>query len=223
MIQIAFDIDGTVFDCSDILVPAFADGIKNFAEENPLKNIKVPEHSAIVATLGMPTDLIFETLFPQLSKNDCLQINYLCVHQLAVMVKAGGGFLYDGVVDVFNELSRAGYKLVIASNGKLEYIEAILQYYNLLNLVQRPIVVLNETITSKGLILKEYIAHFSGSTIMIGDRSSDIDAAAFNSVPFIGCVYGHAGNTEISGAKYIVHNFYEIPSAIKEIIKQEKL
>ncbi len=53
--------------------------------------------------------------------------------------------------------------------------------------------------------------------IMIGDRLSDLNAAKANETHFIGCAFGHAGDEEFKGEKYIVHSVNELENAIKQI------
>jgi phosphoglycolate phosphatase-like HAD superfamily hydrolase len=49
--------------------------------------------------------------------------------------------------------------------------------------------------------------------IMVGDRASDRAAARENGVPFIGCAFGHAGDEEIAGERWIAPPVFRIPGS----------
>lgn len=217
MLQIAFDVDGTLFDCAPILVPAFEDGIRAFCKTHPELQIAVPSHDTIVATLGMPTDQIFESLFPELTKVQALEINERCLQKLIQRIQKGEGTLYPGVQALFQNLA-SQHRLVIASNGKRHYIEAILDYYGLIAHVSKPLHVLDKGHLSKVDILGSYVKSFEGQTIMVGDRLSDLEAAEQNGVPFIACAYGHAGSSEIEGVARKASSVAEIQTHIDKIL-----
>ncbi|MFH0975766.1 MAG: HAD hydrolase-like protein [Spirochaetota bacterium] len=220
MTCLAFDIDGTIFDCGDIIVEAFERTIAIMIERNP-KDIKMPSREEIISTLGIPTDAIFQKLFPYLETIEQKQMTDLCTDVLAEMINNGGGYIYENAYPTIEKFHKEGYRLFAASNGKLEYIEAILHTSGLAGFFIKPIIVLNEIITNKTGILKQYKDKISGHDlfIMIGDRSSDRLAAEENNLPFIGCSFGHAVN-ELEGAEWIADNFKVIYDLVKNIEKQ---
>jgi len=58
-------------------------------------------------------------------------------------------------------------------------------------------------ITDKAQILRAYLAREAlapAHVVMVGDRSSDVDAAVAVGCHFIGCDYGHGYRSEIEGA-----------------------
>lgn len=217
MHQIAFDVDGTLFDCAPILLPAFEDGIRAFCAAHPELQIEVPDHNAIVATLGMPTDQIFETLFPHLDSGQALEINQNCIRELIRRIHTGEGILYPGVAELFRELAQH-HRLVIASNGKRDYIEAILDHYGLTTYISKPLHVLDEVRLSKVDILRSYMNDFKEPTVMVGDRASDREAAEQNGVPFIACIYGHADCSEVEDVAHKAQSVPEIHVQLKAII-----
>ncbi|MBN2400887.1 MAG: HAD family hydrolase [Spirochaetes bacterium] len=221
MTCLAFDIDGTLFDCGDIIIEAFQKGIALFMK-NAVTAIEMPSKDKIISVLGIPTDLIFEQLFPDLNAHDQLKINDLCVNALADMIHHGGGSLYEHVYSTLERLHNEGYSMYSASNGKIKYIQSILESNGLINFFKKPVIVLNSKIKTKSEIIRYYKTNLSINDlmIMIGDRSSDRQAAEENNIPFIGCAFGHAGFRELDCVRWIASDFSKIYNIVKEIEKE---
>jgi phosphoglycolate phosphatase len=224
MTSLAFDLDGTLFDCGDIIVEAFQRGISSFMENYAIK-VKMPSIEKIISVLGIPTDEIFIKLFPDLNAIDQQTINDICTNTLADMIYQGGGTLYRNVFPTLERLHKEGYSIYSASNGKIKYIQSVYESKGLANFIKKPIIVLNSKIKSKSEIVKYYKTNLCADDllIMIGDRSSDRLAAEENNIPFIGCAFGHAGLSELQGVKWITSDFQNIYDIIKEIEATNKI
>lgn len=220
MTFLAFDIDGTIYDCSKIIVQAFEEGISDFRIKTSI-NINIPTKEEIILQLGQPNDLIFQSLFPELKGPELQAINDSCIKSLTGYVSAGGGILFDGVVSTIELLFNEGYQLLVASNGRRDYIEAVLNSNDLIKFISKPVICINNEISNKNDIVRHYIRHrCSGNpAIMIGDRESDKIAAEVNGIPFIGCSFGHTGSNEIRGSRWIVSDFSSIYRTVKEVEK----
>ena len=223
MTCLAFDVDGTLFDCSDIIVDAFQKGISLFIESSK-KNVLMPSKERIISVLGIPTDTIFRNLFPELNEPDQFKLNELCVNVLSDMISTGEGSIYDHVHSTLEKLYNEGYKIYAASNGKLNYIRAILESKDLSRFFTYPIITLNSDIKSKSDIVKHYKTGMCADEllIMIGDRASDRIAAEDNNIPFIGCAFGHAGLSELQGVQWTTTDFAMIYNIVKDIEKNYK-
>ena len=222
MTYLAFDIDGTIYDCGDIIVDAFREGIGQFMKEYPHYHLSVPEKESILSLVGMPTDLIFKKLFPGLEDSVYGLIENHCTASESRLVREGGGRIFEGVYETLRKLHDDNYILLVASNGRRPYIDAILSTHRLAEFFKKPMVVVNDkTIKSKTDIIKHYKDNVSMDEllIMIGDRSSDRVAAIENSIPFIGCSFGHAGDSEID-SPWIAESFPDIPDLVKKIESQ---
>lgn len=222
MTTIAFDIDGTIFDCGDIVARAFSDGARTFGAEC---GIVLPDYSSeeIIRVVGQPTEEIFRQLYPALNKQQRQELMRKSQAALSKMVREGGGNIIAGVIPTIEALFHKGYRICAASNGTREYIEAILETHNIAQFFL-PRVVLDGMRNNKSDLVRYYIeASPAGERfIMIGDRQSDIDAARDNEIPFIGCAFGHMGSSEIEKEKWIARKFEDIPRLIREIEKLYK-
>lgn len=222
MTFLAFDIDGTIYDCGDIIVEAFQRGVDEFREMIPSRPVEIPAREVIVSVIGTPTDQIFKRLFPGLREAEHRMMNDLCTRNLSKMVREGGGAVFEGVNDTLERLHKEGSQLLVASNGREEYIDAVLETHDLKKYFRQPYVLINDVIRDKTDIVRYYRNSMSCDAllIMIGDRTSDRDAASLNGIPFIGCAFGHAGQEEITGSRWIVHRFRDILPRIKEIERE---
>jgi phosphoglycolate phosphatase len=218
MTCVAFDIDGTIYDCGDIVVDAFQKGARRYGELHGA-GIATPSRGEILRHVGIPTDEIFVNLYPMLGAVAQRELNDLSMESLSALVRDGGGILYEGVREIIEGLFREGRRILAASNGKLPYIEAILETYGLIEFFEEPLVVVDNELKDKSDIVRHYLDHRCNGEllIMVGDRESDVRAAKVNGVPFIGCAFGHAGTDEIRGERWIVEDFSAIPGVVKAI------
>ncbi|HPB83340.1 MAG TPA: HAD family hydrolase [Spirochaetota bacterium] len=218
MTCVAFDIDGTIYDCGDIVVDAFQEGARRFGELHRA-DIATPSREEILQHVGIPTDEIFVNLYPLLGAAAQRELNDLSMESLSALVRDGGGILYEGVRETITQLFTEGKRILAASNGKLPYIKAILETYGLVEFFEEPLVVVDDELNDKSDIVRHYLDHRCNGEllIMVGDRESDVRAAKVNGVPFIGCAFGHAGTEEIRGERWIVEDFSEIPDVVKAI------
>ncbi|HEY1405491.1 MAG TPA: HAD family hydrolase [Spirochaetota bacterium] len=216
MKYVAFDMDGTLYDCSDAIEDAYARASVILAKETG-KAIVPPSIEKIRTVLGNTAVHFFGPLFPALDASYLSLVDRTCTGELVVNVRARKGVLYDGVHDLFGELTSRGYGILIASNGQREYLDAILETYDLSRfLAHEPVTVNYSSIHTKGEILAHYREKLgiSGQLVMVGDRHSDLTAARENNAYFIGCAFGHAGDDEIAGADSIVHSISGISPAV---------
>jgi len=221
MTWIAFDIDGTIYDCGEIVVDAFQEGAERYTSAYGI-SLQTPSREDILSVVGLPTDDIFLHLYPGLPGDTHKVLNTLSMECLTRKVRDKGGIVFPGVIDTIRSLHRMGKKLLVASNGKKDYINAILETYGISNCFSHPLFVINGEIKNKTDIVRRYKSCLSRNDllIMIGDRTSDLDAARSNGIPFIGCAFGHAGIREIQGERWIARSFTHITNLVGVIEKE---
>lgn len=223
---LAFDIDGTIFDAGNIVVEAFELGVKNYIKYTDNENIDIPKQSEIVKLLGLTMDNIFISLYPKLTKSERVCLIDYCTDAFVLLIKQKKGEIFDDVVEVVSALKKEGFYLVTASNGKREYVKAVLETYDLIDKFENIMFFPEETLESglflenKTDVVRAYLDNLvdDGNLIMIGDRYTDREAAENNNISFVGCAFGHVGSKEIEDCKWIINSFNEIPSVVDKIL-----
>lgn len=221
MVYIAFDIDGTIYDCSPVVGHAFEQGIDAFLLQYPQSNLRKPSTDEIMKLVGIPVDKIFATLFPALTQELSQMLNDYCTAKLSELVLRKRGIILPGVVETIPSLHKKGYGLLTASNGRKEYVEAVLEAYGLTRYFLHITALEDNNLIDKTQLLSYYKKTLQNCEIliMVGDRTNDKVAAEQNNVPFIACAFGH-NNEEIAHCKWIAHSFYEIPNIVDSIVKE---
>ena len=215
---IAFDIDGTVFDCGGIIVDAYRRAIPQFSRETGI-SLGLPAREALLAQMGQNAEGFFSALYPSLDAALYPVLDRFCTAELVSDIRKGKGRLYDGVFRVFELAASRGHGVLIASNGQFDYITAILETHGLDGFLGAPVRTLDyATMTKKGDILARYRSDLgiSSPLVMVGDRRSDMAAARENGARFVGCAFGHAGD-EVDGADFIARSYAEIASYLESI------
>jgi len=210
---VIFDLDGTLFRTETVDVVAInraleANGYKSREELEILKLIGVTLDEACISLINTQNKKIIEKL-----KKDIIKFEKEEVEKY--------GQLYEGVLEGVNRLKNLGFTLCICSNGNEEYIKQISCKFNFYELFEE--ISFSDTKFSKSQRVKRIKDKFkAGNFIMVGDRTSDIEAASDNGGISIGVTYGF-GKDEPYQADYIAKDFNEIESTIEEIFKEENL
>lgn len=211
----ALDIDGTIFSSEEIIYPAYAEAMQSFTEEHGL-DIQTPSKERIMPEIGKPVKTIFENLFPDL--NDALRnaLSDKVLQTLVAMIDNGAGDYYPEIEETVKTLTRKGGVILVASNGRQPYIDAILRAAKIFEYVSNPTYIDGKTIFTKSDILRHYVATgFSAREIlMVGDRKSDWDAARAIGCDFAWCEYGHAEKDEIADYEIKLAAFPDLKAQI---------
>ena len=219
---IAFDLDGVIYSSEPFLGDAYREAIANVNARRPHSFPRIPSTREILDHVGWPVPVILQRLFPNIEP---AAIDLLYAETLEVIcarVERGEGILFAGVAETVRALQRAGFRLAIASNGRRRYVEAVLSTYGLTAHFVGLITVESAAIANKEGILRAYLEAFQlepQRAIMVGDRASDVEAAAAVGCHFIGCDYGHGYRDEIAGAGPLVSSFAQIPGVIAAVIQ----
>ena len=217
---IAFDLDGVLYSSEPFLGEAYREAIANVNARRPHSFPRVPGTREILDHVGWPVTVILARLFPDI---DATAVDLLYAETLEVIcarVARGEGILFPGVAETLADLRRSGLLLAVASNGRQRYIATVLSTYGIGPHFLELITVENGPIENKAGVLRSYLQqHRLGPerVVMVGDRSSDVEAAATVGCHFIGCDYGHGYRTEIEHAGPIVSAFDQLPAAIATV------
>lgn len=205
---VIFDMDGTLFKTDLILEPAL-EATFDVLRANNLWDGKTPieQYRAI---MGVPLPVVWETLCPNHSLDVRKNSNKIFQQKLMELIRAQTGALYEEVEDTLHKLSQM-YPIFIASNGEIEYLQSIVETYQLDRFIQGTYSIQQVDSGNKSdlvNLVKETNQIEEG--YVVGDRSSDINAAKDNSLIAIGVNFDFAQEEELKQADYVVNHFKEI-------------
>lgn len=207
----ALDIDGTIFSSEEIIYPVYKEAIEKFCSKHSVQ-LDIPNRERIMLEIGKPVKKIFQNLFPDLAEESRDAISDSILGVLCANIDAGAGHYYEDVTQTIETIKTRGGKILVASNGRKPYIEAILRYLKVLDYLENPVYIDGEKILTKGDILQSYAA--SGISprdiVMVGDRLSDLEAAQAIQCDFAWCAYGHAPAGEITEYAIKLEHFSEL-------------
>lgn len=184
MKSIIFDLDGTLWDPTDVIFRAWHKTINNF---NFIKEPVTVED--LQGVFGMQDSLIGEKLFPYLDEKQRNEVITSCFNMENENIKLNGGLLYKNLESVLKELS-GKYKLYIVSNCQSGYIEAFYHYHKL-DKYFADFECSGNTGKPKVFNIRAIIQRNSiDSPVYVGDTTGDYEAAKGNEIPFIYAKYG---------------------------------
>lgn len=210
---IIFDMDGTLYQTNLILEQALESTFEQLRKNGQWTGATPIEKYQQI--MGVPLPVVWETLCPEHTAEIRLENNRLFQLCLIEQISSGNGALYDEVAHTLEKLSK-NYPLFIASNGQTEYLQAIADTYQL-------------TKWFKGIYSIDLIASGNKSELVatilkenniqrgfvVGDRSSDIQAAFDNHLISIGVRFDFSQEAELEKAHYTVNRFDEINKIIE--------
>ena len=216
MIQsLIFDMDGTLFQTNKILELALDDTFEHLHSMGKWNSATPIEKYREI--MGVPLPQVWETLMPDHSIEERELTDEYFLERLLENIRGGNGALYPNVKEVFTYVKEKNCSIYIASNGLIDYLEAIVSYYQLGRWVTETFSI--EQIQSLhkshlvGNIVKKY-----GITngAVVGDRLSDINAAKENGLLAIGCNFDFAHEDELAQADVIIDDLMELKKALGE-------
>lgn len=184
MDSIIFDLDGTLWDSSDVVVVGWNSVLSNY--QGVVNGVTKEDLQGI---MGLQVDEAGRKLFPNIDEDTQQRILRECCEVECLSLAKQGGRLYEGLEEVLKALS-AKYKLFIVSNCQAGYIEAFYEYHQLQKYFidyENP----GRTGLSKGENIKLVMErnHLS-SPVYVGDTEGDMKAACFAGIPFVYASYG---------------------------------
>ena len=216
---IAFDLDGVLYSSEAFLGEAYREAIANVNAARPGSFARVPATREILDHVGWPVPMILQRLFPVVDDAAMALLHVETLEVICARVARGEGLLYPDVHDTLRALHEGGFQLAIASNGRTKYVETVLATYDLADyFIPR---VTADMVGDKISVLRFYVYRLGlrpDAVVMIGDRASDVEAAAAVGCAFVGCDYGHGYRHEIEAAGPLVARFADLPATIDRVL-----
>lgn len=182
--SILFDLDGTLWDSTEPIAVSWKEALKYEPDID-----HAPTVAELRGVMGMTSEKLMATLFPQLSPQRGAQLFERCCEVEIDYLKKHGGKLYDGLRETLSLLSRK-LPLFIVSNCNDGYIESFLEAHDMY-----PFFKDWECIGRTGkqkwenirLVMERNGLH---SPVYVGDTAMDRDSAEKAGVPFLFAAYG---------------------------------
>lgn len=205
--NIIFDLDGTISKSAPGILNAFEYALekmgKTYSRDDLYKYIGPPLRDSFVKELGEESadkgvDFYREYYF----KKGIFETE-----------------IYDGIKELIEELYDFGFDIYLATSKGEESSKKILEYFEILKFFSYISGSSDDKNTKKKVIdhlLKENNLK-SSESIMIGDRSYDIEAANNLEIKTIAVAYGYGNNEEFEKASFIANYPYEILNIIEKL------
>lgn len=183
MKAVLFDLDGTLWDSSGQVVPAWNEAMEMMGLE---KRITAPE---IQSYMGRTLEDIGRGMFPQLTAAQSNAIMKSCCENEERYLANNGGILYPELEETLEYLQKK-YFLGIVSNCQDGYIQVFLKYHKLERLFD-DFECSGRTGKHKGENIR-ILMQRNGITnaVFVGDTQKDLDAADYAGISFIHASYG---------------------------------
>lgn len=130
--------------------------------------------------------------------------------------------VYGGIPDLLSGLQKAGYAMCLATAKPHAYARRITAHFGLADYLTHEFgPELDGTRNDKGDLLAHALSvtgYAAQTSIMVGDRHHDIDAARAVGMKAIGVTWGYGAIDELSGADVICHTPNELANAIANLL-----
>lgn len=181
---IIFDMDGTLWDSSEGVAASWAEIVNKVYDEN-----RVITAEDVQRVMGRTMDRIADALFPDLSKEERLELIKKCCTYENEYLSIHGGTLYPDLEDTLKVLQE-DYDLYIVSNCQAGYIEAFLGYYGF-GKYFKDIECYGNTGFQKSENIRILVErNHLEQAVYVGDIQGDYDAATAAGLLFIHAAYG---------------------------------
>ena len=192
---IIFDLDGVIIDQSTGITDSVKYSLKKFG-------IDESDNKKLLSFIGPPLKDSFIKLYSFDEKKALEAVGYFRemyekkgIHEFKI---------YDGIITMLSSLRNKGKKLFIATTKPKKSAEIVLKEGKIFSYFEG---IHGDTfsydITKTGMIseiLDNIQKHEYHKVVMVGDRDSDIDAAAKNKIDSIGVTYGFGSVNELENA-----------------------
>lgn len=203
---IIFDVDGTLWDITQICADAWTDAIQAHSGADiritaeQLKNL-----------FGKPMDVIFAAIFPELSGQERMRLSEYCVeYEHAYIAKAEKPPVYEGVKETMKKLAEK-LPLFIVSNCQKGYIELFLEKTGMGAYITDFLCFGDTGLPKSGTMKKLIENNHLQAPVYVGDTRGDEEACEEAQVPFVHAAYGFG---TAQAPCRVIENFWELGGII---------
>ncbi len=207
---VLFDLDGTLRDTKEIIYTALEETLAIHNGQKPTREELAPHlhhHSAVHQALSLHID--YEP--------------WLVTYR----EKLGDSWMdapfYAGTEQLLAELKAAGYRLAIVTSAEYDRTKEYLRYRELDGYFDA-VAAMREGVKPKPEpdLIHDALAQLgckAGEAVMVGDMTTDVEAARAAKLRCVGITHGFASRTELEqvGAAYVIDALKELPGILSEL------
>lgn len=182
---IIFDLDGTMWDSSQLVTEAYNRGLERmgYSMRLTLSDIR----SAMGKTMIEIAHMFFDSIDPSRAENIMTE----CIEEERIYLESNSGDVYDGLEDVLKELRKRGYFIACVSNCQSGYIEAFYESTGLGHYFDDKECWGGTGLSKAGNIRLVVERNRLDDAIYVGDTRGDYDSAMAAGTRFIHAAYGY--------------------------------
>lgn len=210
MKNIIFDIDGTLWDSTDVVADSWNEAILvNTGVEAKLTGDRLKQ------LFGRTMEEIGRILLPDLDDEKRAQVCQACYDYEDAYLEKQSGVFYDGVTETLKALAK-DYNLYVVSNCQLGYIETTLKYAQLTDVIKDHLCY-GDTGLHKGETIKLLMKNNQlDEAIYVGDTQGDFEACEMAGIPMIFASYGFG---KVDSPAYTITDIRELPALMEQLNK----
>ncbi|GAA0466063.1 HAD hydrolase-like protein [Alkalibacillus silvisoli] len=214
--HIIFDMDGTLFQTDKILELALDDTFDDLRLRGLWEgDTPIEQYRSI---MGVPLPKVWEALLPNQPESIRHEVDQMFLEKLLDNIRAGRGALYPNVVETLSRLKEQGYSIFIASNGLVDYLNTIVDFFQLDRFITEVFSIEQISSLDKADLVREIVLKYDiQSGVVVGDRLSDIKAAKANGLYSVGCRFDFAEEEELTQADVVVDDMMDVLKKLPEL------
>ncbi len=196
---IIFDYDGTLHNTARLYYSAIRGVCDKLAEDGFAEKKELSERQ-ISRYLGMTPMQMWDDFMPDLPDEVKERASRMAGELMERNIYHDAQ-LYDGATELLEQLKANGCRLIILSNSYSSYIDAHRERFGLDRFFDDYFTAEEYGFTPKYKIVPIIMGKYPDREYaLVGDRSSDLEAAKKNGLPFAACLYGFGSELELSGS-----------------------
>lgn len=192
---ILFDLDGTLTDPGIGITNSVMYALEQLEYE-------IPPREKLYKFIGPPLYESFREFYgmPQEQADEAVRLFrvYFAEHGIHE------NDLYDGIIEMLQQLKNAGKRLVLATSKPEEFAKIIMHRFELDTYVPEIAgASMGKERSKKGQVIAYALEQFGidpATAVMVGDREHDILGGKENGLPGIGVTYGYGNRQELESA-----------------------
>jgi phosphoglycolate phosphatase len=214
------DLDGTVTDPADGIIGGFQHALRKLGAA-------VPHRDDLKWVIGPPLRQAFPRLLdtPEPERVEAAVAAYREYYGTTGIFEAT---VYEGIPSALETMRSAGYRLLLCTAKPHVFASPILDHFDLDHLFDAVFgAELDGRFDDKGELIARILREQNvdpAATVMIGDRGSDMSAAARNGVAGVGVVWGYGSPQELdaAGARLLCTSPAELMTAATSLLARSR-